>query len=515
MSLQPINIIGLGPNDPPGVYLQVQFAQGQPSIGNSKYAAIILANIKESVGTAGVDGYVYGPDTLVGMSSVQDAITLFGAGSPAQRMVAAFFAVNPNTPLYVAPVKAATGGAASTLVITLGGPATLSGTIRCNIVGDNPVDTGFLAGDTATQVAANMAININSQTSLPVTAAAASGVLTLTAKVVGARSNWLRGSARLLSGAGITSDKARQQFFTGGTGNDSYTNVLNFLATTGIRYYYYITEAGCDSVDSTQFLAVKAQIDTLSQPTIGLRQRCVGGSSDTLANTESATTSVNDARAECIWLQNSDTVPSELAANTVAVYSLFETPPLSSQGVNFDGFGNDPGSAPFWNAVSAPLDGSAPSQASIKSAVLSGVTPLKVQQGGRTSIVKRLTTHFLNGAVNDYRITDSGKVTICDFFGDDLINLLVLRYPRKLIANDPAQGQPPASSNVCTPSQVRNTVIELINTYASANLIDGPAVINSLVVQRETSPTSRIGIRVPLFTNDPLHTFGISVDQVS
>lgn len=514
MSLQPINIIGLGPNDPPGVYLQVQFAQGQPSIGNARYAAIILANMNQAVGTAGVDGYVYGPNTLVGMSSVQDAINLFGAGSPAMRMVNAFMKVNPNTPLYVAPVKTASGGAAATLSIVITGPATASGTIRCNIVGDSPVDTGFLSGDTATAIAANMATNINTQVNLPVVASANTGTLTLTAKVVGQRSNWLRGSARVLNGSGVVSSVARQSFFSGGTGSDSYTNVLNFLATNGIRYYYYITEAGCDSVDSSQFEAVQAQIDTLAQPTIGLRQRCVGGSVDTLANTETATTAVNDARAECVWLQNSDTVPSELAANAVAAYSLFEVPPLSAGGVNFDGFGNDPVSSPFWNAVAAPLDGSAPSQASLKSAVLSGITALKVQQGGRTSICKRITSHFILGAVNDYRITDSGKVTICDFFGDDLVNLLVQRYPRKLIGNDPVQGQPPAGSNVVTPSQVRNTVVELINTYASAGLINGPSVISNLVVQKETTP-GRIGIRVPLFTSNPLHTFGVSVDQVS
>lgn len=514
MSLQPINIVGLGPNDPPGVYLQVQFAQGQPSIGNTKYAAIILANMNESVGTAQTDGYVYGPDTLVGMSSVQDAINLFGAGSPAMRMVNAFMQVNPNTPLYVAPVKKASGSAAS-MAITITGPATLSGTIRCNVVGDTPVDTGFLSGDTATTIAANMATNINTQQNLPVTAVASVGVLTLTAKVAGLRGNWIRASARVLNGAGVTSSVPRQAFFTGGTGSDSYTNVLNFLATNGIRYYYYITEAGCDSVDTSQFEAVQAQIDTLSQPTIGLRQRAVGGSCDTLAHTETATAAVNDARCEVVWLQNSDTLPSELATNAVAVYSLFEIPPLSAGGVNFDGFGNDPNSAQFWNAVSAPLDGSAPSQASIRSAVLSGITALKVQQGGRTSIVKRITSHYINGSVNDYRITDSGKVTICDFFGDDLISLLVLRYPRKLIGNDPVQGQPPPGANVVTPSQVRNTVIELVNTYSAAGLVDGPSVINSLVVQRESSPSSRIGIRVPLFTADPLHTFGVSVDQVS
>lgn len=514
MSNSPINIIGLGPNAPPGVYLQVQFAQGQTSLGNNQYAAIILANMA-STGTAQSDGYIYGPNTLVPMNTVQDAIGLFGAGSPAMRMVNAFMKVNPNTPLFVAPVKAANGGAAATQSIVVGGPATASGTIRCNIVGDPPVDTAFLSGDTATVIAANMAANINAQVNLPVTATATTGTLLLTAKVVGQRSNWLRGSARVLNGAGVTSSIVKPSFFTGGAGSDSYTNVLNFLATNGQLYYYFITEAGCDSVDTTQFEAVHTQLDTLAQPTIGLRQRLVGGSVDSEANTLAVTTSVNDARAEAVWLQNSDTVPSELAANAVAAYTLFDAPPLSAAGVNFDGFGNDAVSAAFWNAVAAPLDGSAPSSSAIQSAVNSGITALRVEPGGRTSIVKRITTRFLNGSVNDFRITDAGKVTICDYLGNDLINLLVNRFPRKLIGNDPQPGQSPPGPNTVTPAMVENVVVEVLSQYASAGLIDGPASISGLVVQRELSPTSRISIRIPLFTSDPLHTIGVSVDQVS
>lgn len=523
MAINPIVLPGIGPNAPPGVYAQEQFAQGVPSIGNTKYAAIILANMNQSVGTAGVDGYVYGPDTLVPMLSSQDAISLFGDGSPAYRMVAAFLKVNQGTPLYVAPVKASTGSAAS-LNIVISGSVTGSGTIRCNIVGDPPVDTPFLSGvDNATSIAAAMAVNINSQTHLPVTATASSGTLTITAKVAGARGNWLRASARVLAGSGITSSVVKPTFFTGGTGSDSYTNVLNFLAANGIRYYYYICECGADSVDGyvggsfagTQVAAVQTQIDNLAQPVIGIVQKAFFGSSDTLGNTTNVTTNMNDARCEVAFLQNSDTVPSELATNCAAVYSLFETPPLTAGSINYDGFGNDPGSAPFWNAVYAPLDGSAPSSTTIQSCVVSGITALKVERGGRTSIVKRITSRFLSGSVNDFRITDAGKVTITDFFTDDLKSLVKLRFPRKLVANDPVQGQSPPTANVVTPSMVKNVVIELANQYASAGLINGPQVIQNLVVQREANPSSRISIMCPLFTSDPLHTVVMQINQVS
>ncbi len=443
------------------------------------------------------------------MQTEADAIALFGAGSELHRMVRAFLKINKSTSLYAAPVHESSGSKA-TLAITITGPATGNGTVRC-FVGADPIDTGFVNGDSATTIAANMATNINANANLGVTANASVGVLTLTAKQKGLRGNWLRGSAIVLNGSGVTSDTVSQVFFTGGTTADSNTNVLNFLATNGLRYYYQVSAAE----DATQFGALATQINTLAAPIVGLRQRCVAGSVDTLSNAITIATGINSARAECVWMQNSDVPPAELATIVTAVYSLFEATPLSAaNGVNFDGFGNDAKSGEFWS-VPAPIVGTAASRTSIKSALNNGLTPLQVQKAGRTSLVKRVTTRSLNGAVNDYRIADAGKVTICDYFADDLYNILTLQFGRKLIGNDPAQGQPSPAPGVITPSLVRPTIVNLINFYANLGLIDGPSVIKGLVVQRESAPTSRMTARVPLFTNDPLHQFGIAIDQVA
>jgi phage tail sheath gpL-like len=436
-------------------------------------------------------------------------------------MVTKFIAINPGTPLYAAPVLAVGNAASFVITVTVATTVTQAGTVRVTMGADSPIDTSYTTTDGYFSIATAIAANINANVNLPVTALAAvtsstTATVTISAKVVGARGNWLRASARVLSGTGVTVSPTKQSFFTSGSGSDSYTNVLNFLSTNGILYYYYVTEAGCDSVDGTlQFEAVDAVIDTLAQPTIGLRQRLIAGSVDTYAHTSAITmaSAVNDARAECIWLQNSDLPPSELAAIATACYTLFEVPPLAASGVNFDGFGNDAISSQFWK-VPAPLDGTAPSTATIKSCMTSGVTCVKVQRGG-TSIVKRITTRCQNGSNIDLRITDSGKVTIVDYFSNDLINLLSLRFARKLIANDPPTGTAINGAGIVTPGLVRNVVLELINQYGAANLINSINSTQGLVVQREISPSSRISIRVPLFTADPLHTIGISVDQVS
>jgi phage tail sheath gpL-like len=522
-----ISILGVGPNTLPGVLDQISWATGPLSLGTAKYAVIILANIRQdgsgSAGNAGtgsgIDGYnVYGPDTPVPMQSVNDALALFGGGSPAALAVADFMAINKSTPLYVAPVKQAIGGTAATwtLTVTLSGPLT-NGSISLQVGPDAPVVTTVNASiDTATSIAANIASNINATNLLPVSAVATTGTLVLTTKVVGQRQNWLIASAKIVNGTGVVISQTQPSNFVNGAGLDTVEvqNVLNTLAVNGLRYYYYVPEAGCDSVDAATFEEVQAQIDELTVAPICIRQRVVGGSSDTLANTQAVTTTVNDPRVEVVWLPSSQTVPLRLAARAASVYSLQEIPPLGAQDVNFDGFGNDSASFQLWN-VPAPLNGSAPSVLSQQSATITGITPLAVQNGGRTSIVKRATSRFYtNGSGTfDGRITDGGKVTIADQFTDDVKSLIVATFPRCLIGADPAQGSPPAIPGVCTPGLVKNLVQTVINNYASRGLINGPSTSANLQVEVDALVPTRIDIQVGLFTANPLHTVILSVLQ--
>lgn len=512
-----ITLQGVSSTSLPGVYVQLNFAQGQSGLPTQVYSALVLANCTSQGSQASCTaGTVFGPSTLVPLQTVNDAINLFGAGSPAHLMYAAFKAKNQNTPLFVAPVAAATGTAATQVItITTSGTQT-TGVVQYSVDGKTPAQAVFGASDTVTTIAANLAAAINGNINLPVTATSSSGVVTVTAKVVGARGNNLRGFAQIVSGSGPSVSINSPAYFTSGAGSDAagYTATLNGIAGNGQRYYYYVSEAGADFIDGyTNQIPeeIQAQIDNLAQPANGLRQRAVFGSNDTVAHTANVATSLNDPRLEIVQCSQLDLTAGELAATWAADIMVFETVPLAATGVNFDGFGSDAGSQPYWN-VRAPLNGSAPSTTDLQTCIVSGVTPLRVGPGGTTSVVKRVTTRFysLGGAggsqqVLDLRITDAGKVTICDRFFDDLSGLITQRYPRMLIGNDPQNGAPPAGPGVVTPGKMTNTCLEVIQTYAAAGLINGTATISGLVVQRNTSNSSSIGIIVPLFVADPLH----------
>lgn len=520
-----ITLPGVSSLSPPGVYVNLLFAQGQSGSPTQPYDVVLLGNITSQGSLWGnllADGYLFGPDTLISCQSASDADALCGNGSPLALMFRAFKNLNQTTRVYISPVMPAIGTAATQVITITVGAGQTSGVITWQCDAKNPAQAVFSATDTVSVIATSLANAINSNQSLPVTATANLGVVTVTAKVVGARWNNLLGFAQVVAGSGVSVSVSSPTRFTGGGGSDAtnYTNTLNQLALTGRRFYYYVAEAGCDNIDGTTnqiTTTIQAQIDSLALPSAGLRQRAIFGSNDTVAHTVAATTSLNDARCEVIQIADLDLMPGELAATWAAAVTLTETTPLNASGVNFDGFGADAGSQPLWH-VRAPLNGKAPSASDIQTAIISGITPLKVGPGGTTRVIQRCTTRFYTtvNAQNliDLRVQDAGVVTICDRFFDDLGNMLALRFPRKMIGQDPVAGSPPAAPGVVTKSKVLSVCQEVVANYAAAGLIDGVSTLKGLVVQINPSDPSSFGIIVPLFNNALAHRFLIQGNQV-
>jgi phage tail sheath gpL-like len=116
------------------------------------------------------------------------AADLFGAGSPAHLMCRAFLAQHPTGTLYCAAQTDATDATAASTTLTFTGPSTAAGTLFL-YVGGVLVEVGVTSGMTAAQIATAVAAAINAATALPVTAAAADGVVTVTCKVEGTVGN--------------------------------------------------------------------------------------------------------------------------------------------------------------------------------------------------------------------------------------------------------------------------------------------------------------------------------------
>jgi len=415
-------------------------------------------------------------------------------------------AINTETPIYALAVTESVG-ANATGTITFTTTAAAAGTARV-YVGDLFVDTAIASGDTVTTIATNVVASINSQTDWAVTATNTAGVVTVTAKQKGLRGNWLRYSAVIL-GTGVTTTvtPTAQTFFTGGTTADSNTTAL---ATILSRRYYYIVSA---AEDSTQVAALVSQVNTQALPINAIRQRVFFGSVDTSGNVTTIATTINAARAEVTWLQNSDWPPSELAANSGALYALAEAP-LAFR-CNFDGYGNNVNEQATWK-VPAPRSGTVPTRATIKAALNNGISPIGVNANGSTYLVSRITTRSLTGATADYRIRDAHKVTVCDRYADDLGSKLALNYSGKLIGNDPVEGARVPGPNVVTPRVLKAGIDQQTRDYGDLDLLQNvDQIIANTIVIRESSPTTRLSARIPLEPVDLDHQNAIAIDQVA
>jgi phage tail sheath gpL-like len=501
-----ISITGLAANDPvPGEYNDILFAQGPASGGTATYAAILVGGML-STGNASA-ATVYGPATPVTLASEADAIGLFGAGSELHRMFVRFTTVNQVTPLFAIAVAEGGSAAASTGTITLTTASTGAATLRI-FVADQFVDTGIATGDTPTTIAAAAAVNINGKTAWPVTASASAGVITLTSKQKGLRANFIRYFAQIKPAAvGTTVTPTASTLQAGGTVSDS--NATALAAIVGTRYYYVVSAAE----DATQTGAALAQINTQSLPTNGLTGRLVVGSQDIVSNALSIAQGLNGARAELVWLYQSDVPPCELAAMAAAAYTLEEANVIPL--CNFDGYGNSSESASNWR-LKAPLSGQAPTRSQFVSALNGGVTPIGVLATGATYIVSRITTRSLNGSTVDYRIRDSHKVTICDRYADDLKAKETAQLSGKNVVNDPGPNDADPGPNCVSPRNYRALINRLTRDYDENGLLQNVAtIVANTQVSRNSSPTTRMSALIPLQPVDVLHQIAASIQQVA
>ena len=521
-----IVLVGLGAQYAvPGVYIELDFAQG-PVAGSGSLRKILLLGNKTSSGTATNDTVVYGPDTATPCQTEADVIGLFGTGSQLHRMFLRFAAINTVSSLYFLAVTSSAGTAAST-TCTIATAATSGGNHRFWF-NDQFVDTSINTGDTAIVIAGNIVTSINAQTRWPVTAAnSGTAVVTVTQKIPGPEGNWCRAQALITpttATIGTTTTLTANTFLTSGATADVNTTALGTINPA--RYYYIVSG---DS-DATNVGRVITQVNTQALPLNGIRQRVVFGSSDTLANTITVATGVNAARAECIWGSSVDVPPSELAANMAAIFSLLELG--SAFGVarkNFSNFPANDTDQASWQILPGRLGyANSPTPTQVNSALQNGISPIAIrQQSGAAYFVKRCTTRSLNGAVNDYRVRDAHKVSVSDYFVDDVGAVTALQFSGKDLLPDPVQGQPPPGPQAVTPKRWGGAIKSLVNNYGGVNQWTYPPGITPLpgeapadtinrimVVQAETNPANRMSALIPVSPCNIADQFAALVQQV-
>lgn len=503
-----IVLTGLASTDPvPGVYLEINFAVG-PGGGTASPREILVLGNKIAAGTGTASTVVYGPDTEDPLQDEGDAIRICGQGSEAHLMLREIYRINKNTAVRLLLVPEGGSSVAATGTITYTSAATANGTTRV-YVSDEFVDVPFLSGDSVTSIATAVVAAINANLSWPVTAANTAGVVTITAKNGGLRGNFHMYQAKVFgTGIATTVTPSADTAMTGGSVADALTTPLATIL--GSRYYYIVAP----QTDATSLGLIVTQVGNQATPTTGIRQYVQGAHTGTLAAGITLATTINAVRAEIGWQEQSPLGPARLAAKFAAVYSLEEL--ATNPKTNFCGYGNDANTQPRWSVPAARSVGVRPSRASIKSALLNGMSAVGTNSNASTYIVNAVTTRTLNGATPDYRISRHHKRFICDAFSDDLVAKTVLQYSGRRIGDDPKQGDKVPGPQVITPKIYKGAVFRLIDDYAENDLFQNvPTIKSSTIVQRQVSNRAQLAVSVDLQPCDNSEQFALSINQVA
>jgi phage tail sheath gpL-like len=229
-------------NIPSNIKVPLYWVEVDPSMAGlpSINLKALMVGVKITPGSAP-------PDIPVPIGSQSQADQAFGAGSELSRMFQAYYANNFANEVWGLPVAEPTGGVAATGTITITAAPTQPGTIHLYIAGDH-VPVNIMVTDTPTTIAAAIVSAINGayvagQPALPVSAASAAGVVTLTSLFKGVNGNELTvqmnyygsvGSEFTPPGLGITLPVTG--LLTGGTGVPVFTNGINNIQKLDFEY---------------------------------------------------------------------------------------------------------------------------------------------------------------------------------------------------------------------------------------------------------------------------------------
>ena len=221
----------------------------------------------------------------------------------------------------------------------------------------------------------------------------------------------------------------------GGTGLETYTNLINTLQN--VKYARHAFAAN----DASSTAAWKGSVDTQALITSGIRQHVVVAVNTTIAGAESlAQTTLNDPRFQCVFLQNSETHPSRMAAAVAGARALKEvTDPNASY---------DSAVIPTIAVQSQTTD--IPLHSQLVALLNNSVTPLTTA-GGQVQIVRSITTKSLTNGSPDYSTLDTGMATTPDFVLDQLAIVWSSSYANPVTGNTRVEPDPILTSGEQTP----------------------------------------------------------------
>ena len=406
-----------------------------------------------------------------------EARDLAGQGSQAHMMVRAAIKAYPYLRLTMILVDDDDAGLAAAGSITFSGTATGSGVVSL-VIGGQVVRVSALRDETAASVATAMAGVINSHERLPVTAAAAAGILTLTARNAGAAGNKIC----LECSETVPGLDAAVAAMSGGQVDPDISPALDAVFASG--HTIIITPF----TQQESLTALREHLDAVSH---ALEQRGAIGVyawTGTLAQGGTLARQINSGRITYGLLPGSASLPWEVAAAYGAVLASEEDParPLNTLALA---------------GIELPPIDQRLGRVEQETALYNGGTPLEVGPGDKVQIVRAVSTYVLDAqGVEDVSLLDITTIRTLDYVRKACRERISLRFPREKLSER-------------TPPKVRSELIDVLLKLEELEIVEAVKDnLDGLIVERDSQDANRLNARIPVDVVNGLHVFAGRID---
>ena len=400
--------------------------------------------------------------------TAEEAAALFGPGSELHLMVMAAFKANPDIETICVAADEAAGADPATATVTFTNDATADG-YGLAWIGGRKFTWDIDSGDTVTEIAAAMAAAVTGESSLPVTAAAASGVVTLTAKCTGPMGNEIPLSVTVSSG---TTTAAATTFSTGALDPD-IASALSAVESPGDEYQPDLIVVSANS--QAALTELRTHLNTVAGVKTLKYAHGFAGFTGTLSAATTLAGQINNWWVQLAHLKGSKSLAYEIGAAYAAVVGFEEDPARPLQTLPLTGI--DP---------PAPEDRWLDSEHEVL--LDNGVGSLEVGPGEVVQIVRVVTTYRLNAeSARDISGFDYNIPATLAYIAQDLVDAERREFPReKLTAR--------------TENAVRSLILNRMRLWEEAELIENvDDYVEALKVERNDEDPARLDTE--LFTD--------------
>lgn len=379
-----------------------------------------------------------------------DGANYFGAGSIIDFACRAAFLANPFVKMTAVGVADAGVKAAGT--VTFVGAAAISTVYRLRIAGVEYA-TDITVGDAIATMATNVAAKVNADPNCPVTAGAASGVVTLTADNGGTVGNGIaiRGAFDAPVAQVVTVATLSGASLSAGTGAVSIAAAL--ASATGKRYHKIAVLLD----DSASGGAAKSSTDSEGDAEHNHGEVYVQACNAVLATSTALALAQNANRGILASISGSESWSVAICAAMAAAMSREEV-------------ATRPYNTMVLNGILPPPVTTRWTRTETRTLLDNGCTPLVVLPGEQVAILRAVVTGVKNASGNfDYSTLDVTKIQGFDFFRDNIILMFNSNYPKARWADSDPDGLLP--SDVATPEKVKADLINVARDMEALGIV--------------------------------------------